>query len=108
MAEEEDLGAHPSLPHEVVCGAASVTLAEQMNPDLYSVLVLGDSESNVQANKPVPYGEEQTCGKVCFITEHRVFTWTAGSQVSLSLFSAGTRDLPGGCLTVFPVGYLRK
>jgi hypothetical protein len=43
MAEEQDLAAHPSLRHELVCGAASMTLSEQMNPDLsLSVLVSGD------------------------------------------------------------------
>lgn len=81
MAEEEDLGAHPSLPHELVCGAASMTLAEQMNPDLYFVLVWGDSESSVQANnKPVPYGEEQTCEKVCFI---HMDSWEPGFLISV-------------------------
>lgn len=98
VAEEQDLSAHPSLPHELICGAASMTLSEQMNPDLSSVLVSGNSDSSIQANsKPVPYGEEQTCEKVCFIPGLRVLSQAAQSQVSLSLFSAGTRDLPGDC-----------
>lgn len=61
-----------------------MTLAEQMNPDLYSALVSGDSGSSG------PYREEQTCERRASSQGCGVFTWTAHSQVSLSLFSAGT------------------
>lgn len=75
------LGAHPSQPHELAYGAASMNLA----------LVSGIRESLGQANsKPAPYGEGQTCEKLYFITEQS--SQGKLSQVSLSLLSAGTRD----------------